>query len=126
MNDDDMTGRVERAFVEEAQTDFVGLWLLVKWVGEDLAHLDAHARRSVTLAIIRSALEGGYVVPGEFENGRFVPWEMPSVETVERIDRAWATLGRGPDIGEIAWFVDPKLLPSFADRNPMGDDWRRA
>ncbi len=110
MTIEEVCRKIECAFVEEAQSDFCGLWLLAKWVREDLPSVDRETARRTTLVIIRRALENGQLVAGEFVDRNFVPWDMSPTEVLDRIDRAWSELGREPDVGDIAWFVAPAAL----------------
>ena len=127
-----MTGElireIKHAFVEEARSDTVGLWLLAKWVKEDLQSLVNEAAQRVTLQIIREAIETGEVVAGDFaENDRetliFVPWSLTVDETIARIKREWM-VEKELNPGEIAWFVAPTLLPISANKHPMGEHWQ--
>lgn len=125
---DELIMEIKQAFIEEARSDTVGLWLLAKWVKEDLQFLGNEAAKHVTLQIIREAMETGEVVAGDFaEKDRetliFVPWSSTVDETIGRIKREWiAEKELSP--GEIAWFVTPTLLPVSASKHPMGEHWQ--
>jgi hypothetical protein len=41
-------------------------------------------------------------------------------ESLARIDREWAALGREPNLGDIVWFVAPRLLPLTARKDRWG------
>jgi hypothetical protein len=125
---DELIREIKHAFVEEARSDTVGLWLLAKWVKEDLKSLTNEAAQRVTLQIIRDAMETGEVVAGDFaEKDRetliFVPWSLSVDETVARIEREWMA-DKELNPGEIAWFVAPTLLPISAKKYPMGEHWQ--
>lgn len=120
---------IERILLEEARTDTVGVWAVlweIRQMFEDLSPEEARAR---TLNAIDHLLGTHRVVAGQFtdqdENTLvFERWDLPAKETVSRIDREWKALGRDPNPGEIAWLVDPGLLPLTALRHPMGKGWK--
>jgi hypothetical protein len=101
---------VASAFFLEARSDFVGLWLLVKWVREELAPTDQDKAREVTLAIIYDGLKSGRVAAGEFEDKRFARWDVSPETALRRIDKAWSKLGEDPNIGDVVWLVSASLL----------------
>jgi hypothetical protein len=84
----------------------VGLW----WVADDVRQLQPRASeeevRLETLRALRPLLTAGTLravslLPG----GAYHAWEGSVDEQLARIDRAWATAGRPPDIGEVVWFI---------------------
>lgn len=128
MTTQDMLDEIRRVFMDEAQSDVIGLWLVVQWVKEDMPSLDAAAVRKATLDIIREALLQKRVVPGEFvehdDTLTFLQWALPVHETVARIEREWDALDREPNPGDIVWFVAPHALPVTARKHPMGKGWK--
>jgi hypothetical protein len=128
MTTQDILGEIRRAFIEEAQSDVIGLWLIAQWVKDDLPSLDTIAARKATLDIIREALLQQRVVPGEFVDQDehtlvFLQWGLPVDETVTRIEREWTALGRDLNPGDVVWFVDAHVLPVTARKHPMGKGW---
>lgn len=128
MTTQDILGEIRRAFIEETQSDVVGLWLIAQWVKDDLPSLDTVAARRATLHIIREALLQERVVPGEFVDQDedilvFLQWALPVDETVARIEQEWTALGRDLNPGDVVWFVDARLLPVTARKHPMGKGW---
>jgi len=120
---------VKRVLVEEAQTDTVGLWAVLWDVELEIPSLTVDEARQATLTVIREALMEDHIVVGGFvdqdeEISVFVPWGLSVDDAVTRIEREWVNLGRKPDLGEIAWFVDPHLLPVAVQKYPMGRDWK--
>jgi hypothetical protein len=120
---------VKQVIIQEAQSDVVGLWAVLSQVKQNLRPATDEDAKTATLAVVGEALAEQALVAGEFVErdnlaAEFVPWSMVPEEALARIRREWDELGREPDIGEIAWFVDRTLLPVHARRNPMGDDWR--
>jgi hypothetical protein len=111
---------LKRALVEEARTDTVGLWSILRHVKIDEPSLTDDEAKQITLLVIRSALRRGEVVAGEFvdrdeETAAFVAWEISADQAIEKIEREWAALGREPNLGDVAWFVNPQLLPVTAN-----------
>jgi hypothetical protein len=47
-------------------------------------------------------MQVGYPAP---DGRHFVPWELRADQALSRIEKEWSTLGREPDIGEVAWFT---------------------
>jgi hypothetical protein len=98
----------ERWIKESSQSD-VGLW----WIADDVRQLRMGASeeeiRHETLQALRPLLENGQLravdlLPG----GTYRPWQGSIDEQLDRLDSAWASLGRPPDIGEIVWFIGPR------------------
>jgi hypothetical protein len=120
---------VKRVLVEEAQTNTVGPWVLVGVVSDVAPTLPPEQAREAILNAVREALAEERVVPGDFvdkddDTYAFVPWRLSVDEAMARIRRDWIALGREPNPGEVAWFVDPHLLPVTAMKYPMGRDWK--
>lgn len=118
-----------RVLIEEAQTDTVGLWAVLWQVREEMPSLTSDEAKQATLAVVRGAIGGEHIVPGEFADQDedtmvFVPWRLSATESMARIEREWASLGRDPNPGEVVWFVDPALLPLVGRKHPMGRDWK--
>jgi hypothetical protein len=96
---------VRDILAKEVQTDCVGLWAVLWAVKERLPSLTPAEARATVLAVVREALEREIVVPGEFSEMHFVPWEASLKEAMERLESAWLALGREPNLGEVVWFV---------------------
>jgi hypothetical protein len=91
----------------ECDTSDVGLW----WIADDVREAlpgdssEEDVRREA-LAFIRDLLSrtsvrASDVLPG----GEFVPWSGSIGEQLDRIEAAWANLGRQPNIGDVVWFI---------------------
>lgn len=50
---------------------------------------DPEALIDHAVELVEAALTEGLLVPGRIAFGRFVPWELPTTESVERIRRHW-------------------------------------
>lgn len=110
MTPEDARKKIESALFSEAESDFVGLWLLVKWVHEDMPAIEEAARRRIVLSIVHEAVESGRLLIGDFVGTQFVPWEASARDAVRRIEQAWGSLQGDPDIGDVAWLASPVLL----------------
>jgi len=114
---------IKRALVEEAQSDVVGLWAVLWRVKNELPSLSLEEAKAATLEVIHDALSREEIVVGEFggedkETTSFIPWQASLTDALLRIEREWVALGREPNLGEIAWFVSPRLLPLSMQRCP--------
>ncbi|MDB4946733.1 MAG: uncharacterized protein JWP97_6267 [Labilithrix sp.] len=91
--------------------------------------LTTEEAKVATLEVVRDVLSGEEVIVGEFreeggETSSFVPWQTSVTDAVRRIGAEWGVLGRDPSLGEIAWFVAPRLLPFAMNRDPMANGRR--
>lgn len=115
---------IKRALVEEAQSDVVGLWAVLWQVKNELPSLSSEEAKAATLEVVRDALGREEIVVGGFGGGdtettSFIPWQMSLTDALQRIEREWGALGREPNLGDIAWFVAPRLLPVSMHRAPV-------
>ena len=89
----------------ESGGDLVGLWEIAKEVEELVGTGDA--AREQSLAIVDDLLAKGLVVgdPPYGPHG-YQPWEDQDPEkVVGKIRAEWISLGRTPNIPDIAWFA---------------------
>lgn len=94
------------AFVTECQDDFVGLWAILWEIKRTFPDYDATKARSTTIDVVRLMLDSDRVVIGDFDQEKhFVPWPLRRGDAVQRLEAAWDTLEREPDIGDIGWFA---------------------
>ena len=98
---------VIESFVDECNDDHVGLWRFVNAVKQDLGIHDPSEVRRLTMIVVQELLEKHRIAVGEPTSDwrGFVPWNTPSDQALERIDREWTALGRDPNVWEIAWFT---------------------
>jgi hypothetical protein len=95
---------VAEEFYQALQEDYVGLWEIVGAVSLDVALKDLDTRTSV-LGVVANLLHRGNVAAGKFTSGRFVAWNEVPEQMLKRIDDAWSSLGRNPNIADdICWF----------------------
>jgi hypothetical protein len=121
--------KIKRVIVEEAQTDTVGLWSVLWQVKHDVPSLAPDEARQAALTVVREALAVESVVAGEFvdqdeDTAAFMSWQVSVDEAMARIEREWTALGREPTLGEVVWFVDPRLVPLTVRKHPMGKNWK--
>jgi hypothetical protein len=88
----------------ELDEDYVGLWK-VAWhirrrIGDATDEKVREMAEAILLGLVESAVRVGDLSE---ESGIFTPW--PEHDGVERAVRGWATLGRDPNIGEVAWLA---------------------
>ncbi len=120
---------IKRAIVEEARSDVVGLWAILWEVRQRMPSINTQQAQAATLAVVAEALEEQAVVAGDFvdkhqEAAVFVPWSLATQAAISRIRNDWDALGRDPNLGDIVCFVDPRILPISASKDPMGRGWR--
>lgn len=90
-------------FVQECQSDYVGLWSIVR---EVRAHLADESRIvDAVIALIQRLVTEGGVVAGDFRGELFVDWKLPTPTLLIEIEKRWRALGRDPTIGEVVWLT---------------------
>ena len=91
---------------DELKEDFVGLWTLAWHLRRELPGISEKALQELSEDVLRGLLRLG-VELGEVddETGIFLPWDR--VGALDRCMREWRSLGRDPNIGEIAWMCEP-------------------
>ena len=103
-----LTDRERRSLVEEfhaeSGSDLVGLWEIAKEV-EELVGTGETAREQ-SLMIVRDLLEGGLVAGDPpYSASGYKAWDdQVPVNVITRIRIEWLSLGRTPNIPDIAWF----------------------
>jgi hypothetical protein len=96
---------VIQSVLVESREDFVGLWIVVRRMREEFAHRSDI--RELVLNTLKVLISEYGLVIGDFKYEEFVPWGCTHGQAIERVDAEWQTLGRDPDIGEVAWLVSP-------------------
>ncbi len=98
---------VLKSLVQECHEDHVGLWEIVDAGRMDLGSADPAETRVKTLELVRSLLqEQGMQVGYPAPDGRhFDSWDLSPEQVLGRSENEWSTLGREPNIGEVAWFT---------------------
>jgi hypothetical protein len=118
---------IKSCIATEVQSDVVGLWAVLWEVRRRVPELSAEKAREATLDVVRDVLVEGCAVAGDFcdkddDTALFEPWPIDVPATLARLAMEWDALGE-PNIGDIAWLVDPRLLPFAIKRHPMGANW---
>jgi hypothetical protein len=88
----------------ELDEDYVGLWKVAWHLRQSLGSVSDQQVRELAAVILHGLLSSGLSV-GELseESGEFNAWSGPA--GIEHAMSEWASLGRDPNMGEIAWLV---------------------
>ena len=95
-------------FYTESLEDIVGLFSIVKEVGELIGNEDV--TREQALRVVEALLAKGMLAgdPPYYPDG-YKPWSDQNRDAViGRIRLEWLRLGRVPNIPDIAWFGPPE------------------
>lgn len=93
---------------KEVDEDWIALWAIPWIVRHELREESSQEVRRLSFELIKMMLQSGFRAGDVSENEGFVPWPDPRPESVvRRIEHEWDTLGREPNIGDIAWFEFP-------------------
>lgn len=93
------------------EDDWIGLWLIVAHVAEDLGIEDPEKQLEVTLVLVRELLKRG-VRAGDspVHTVRFVPWPDQDPNAVAAfIRQKWLRNGEYPSWGDSPWFALPRF-----------------
>jgi hypothetical protein len=101
--------RIWSPYRHELTRDHVGLWALIGAVKDAEPEGTAEDVRSMTMEVLRYALERSDAVAGHFDGKTyaFVPWEGSADDVIARAEREWDVLGREPNIGEVLALMPP-------------------
>lgn len=93
---------------DQAKVDYVGLWEILRRV-QKISHPKTEEElRSLVLEFVRDMFARGFQAVDLAPAGRCVPWQNQDPDyMLGRIESEWKTLGREPNVGEIAWFDHP-------------------
>ncbi|HYN65010.1 MAG TPA: hypothetical protein VES36_10450 [Candidatus Limnocylindrales bacterium] len=79
----------------------------VAWVAKSMGgSATDDGKRDIAFKLIRQVLEMGLMKAGDVTEGGFSAWELSPAESFARIEREWRSLGRIPEIGEVAWLAN--------------------
>jgi hypothetical protein len=93
------------------EDDWIGLWLVVAHVAEDLSIEDPDEQLKVTLVLVRELLKRG-VLAGDSpaRSARFVPWPDQDPDAVAAfIQQEWLRNDEYPSWGDGPWFAAPRF-----------------
>jgi hypothetical protein len=106
MSEPDDLQSVLRDVYAECLEDYVGLWSIVRQVKAAYPRSTSAEVMSLTMQLLEKLISEKGVAAGDFAEDRtFRAWELPTPEMLEKVQLAWESVGRDPDIGEIAWFT---------------------
>ena len=103
---DDMTVAASVAMLvqRELDDDYVGLWALPWHIRRALPEASDSQVCEIAAAVLEALVAAGATIGSLDETtGTFDPWETGGA--VESVISAWRSLGRDPNIGEVAWIV---------------------
>jgi hypothetical protein len=102
---------VLESLVGFAENDWIGLWLIVADVADELAVGDSQAQLEATVAVVRGLLRRGFLA-GESpvrSSVHFVAWpDQDPDAVVDLIRRQWAGNADYPAWGDCPWFAAPR------------------
>lgn len=102
--------------------DWVGLWVVVRFLREAAPEASSSEIRTMTLALIRELLDQQLMQLGFPQaDGSFSPLDAPTADTIARIDAEWQHLGREPTIGDIVWLENTDQGDDLARRTSSAD-----
>jgi hypothetical protein len=99
---------VRSKILRHAESDYVGLWVIIKILGEEFGIIE-DSLRGQTLDVVRELLACGLLAgdPPYSATG-YTPWQDQRPDAViDRIRAEWIALGRTPNIPDIVWFSTP-------------------
>ena len=106
MNQQDVVAAIVMAerIRSEVDDDYVGLWKLPWHLRRELREPSDFLVFELGEAILGALLKLGVAI-GDLEgnSGTFVAWSQ--TETLDAAMTAWRSLGRDPNIGEVAWLA---------------------
>lgn len=93
------------------EDDWIGLWLIVAHVAEDLGVEDEEKQLEVTLVLVKELLKRGFRAgDSPVHNGgvHFVPWPEQDPDAVAAfIQREWRSNDEFPSWGDAPWLAAP-------------------
>jgi hypothetical protein len=93
--------------------DWIGLWLIVAHVAEDLEVEDAQKQLEVTLTLVKELLKRGFRAgDSPVQNGgvHFIPWTDQDPDQVAAfIEQQWRRNDEFPSWGDAPWFAAPRF-----------------
>lgn len=100
---------IAAGYVEEAKSDYVGLWQICSRVKKELNPPDSEQLKEIVLQTVSQMLDFGLVAVDLASSGSgCTPWKEQRADAViHRISTEWDSLGRAPSVGDIVWFNNP-------------------
>lgn len=105
MDDKAAIDAIARTLLQQAKSDYVGLWQIIWELREHHGVTSEVERRRLALqAIDRLLKEGVEVVDYHRERG-WARWpDQDPRAALARVEREWDALGSEPNLGDICWF----------------------
>lgn len=99
--------------VRFGQEDWIGLWVIVADVEEELALADSQAQLEAAIVVVRELLRRGFLAgesPVQSDGAHFVAWPDQNPDAVvELIRRQWMWNVDYPAWGDCPWFAAPQF-----------------
>lgn len=91
--------------VQQAKSDYVGLWQIVSELREVHGVTSEAERRRLTLQVVDRLLKGGVEVVDYHRERGWARWSDQNPSAVlARIGHEWDALSSEPNLGDICWF----------------------
>ncbi|HZP86041.1 MAG TPA: hypothetical protein VFB54_04415 [Burkholderiales bacterium] len=100
---------IAEGYVNEAKTDYVGLWQICIRVRKEFNSTNPQQLRELVFQVIRRMLASGLQAVTLHSSGPgCTPWnEQETDEVIKRISSEWDALGHDPSVADIVWFNNP-------------------
>lgn len=91
----------------EAKSDEVGLWLIIRVVQEDLGVTKPAEVKKTALHLIQKLISSGQIHAASYssDGSGYVVWDGTVDDILKRISDEWDALKRTPNIGDIVTFL---------------------
>lgn len=108
MDDTAVIDEIVSVLLQEANSDYLGLWKVVWELEEHHGVTDEAEKHRLTLRVIDRLLKEGLEVVDFYRGRGWARWPDQNPEAVlARIEREWDALEHEPNLGDICWFNLP-------------------
>lgn len=108
------------SLLEDLVARGVGDWVqaseVVGLVIDHLGPLTDEGIEAAALGLVALAVGRDLVVSGDLSGATFEAWNTSPAESLWRIVRSWAELGRLPHLGEVCWLMNTSLGDDLGQR----------
>ena len=96
---------IQEIILKNGEDDWMCLGEVASLVQRETPNASEAAIIERTLDILRELAEAGLVLVGDLSGagGRFVPWQLPVRDAIERVRSEWVALGRPVNLGDVCW-----------------------
>ena len=95
------------------EDDWIGLWLIVAHVSDELGVEENAKQLEVTVVLVKELLKRGLQAgnsPVQNSGPRFLPWPDQDPETIAAfIEQQWRRNDKFPSWGDAPWFAAPRF-----------------